>query len=72
MFGLYGSPYRQLAIDSMHAELVVPDHAITNEFLGTLVNLQVTAPADMVLPADGEVLLLFAPQRTVALPGRVS
>ena len=43
MFGLYGSPYRQLAIDSMHAELVVPDHAITNEFLGTLVNLQVTA-----------------------------
>ena len=36
------------------------------------VNLQVTAPADMALPADGEVLLLFAPERTVALPGRVS
>jgi hypothetical protein len=41
MFGLDGSPYRQLAIDSMHAELTVPDHAITNEFLGALVNLQV-------------------------------
>ena len=36
------------------------------------VNLQVTTPADMPLPADGEVLLLFAPERTVALPGRVS
>jgi iron(III) transport system ATP-binding protein len=36
------------------------------------VNLHVTAPADMVLPADGEVLLLFAAERTVALPGRVS
>src|SRR5215472_16615757 len=29
------------------------------------VNLQVTTPADMALPADGEVLLVFAPERTV-------
>jgi iron(III) transport system ATP-binding protein len=36
------------------------------------VNLQVTAPADVALPADGEVLLVFAPERTVALPGQVS
>ncbi len=36
------------------------------------VHLQVTTPADMPLPADGEVLLLFAPERTVALPGKVS
>ena len=36
------------------------------------VNLQVTTPADLPLPADGEVLLLFAPERTVALPGKVS
>jgi iron(III) transport system ATP-binding protein len=36
------------------------------------VSLHVTAPADMPLPADGEVLLLFAPERTVALPGRVA
>lgn len=43
MFGLYGSPYRQLAIDSMRAELAVPDHAVSSEFLGALVNLQITA-----------------------------
>jgi len=36
------------------------------------VSLQVTTPADMPLPADGEVLLIFAPERTVALPGKVS
>jgi len=34
------------------------------------VNLQVTTSADMALPADGEVLLVFAPERTVALPGK--
>jgi hypothetical protein len=43
MFGLYGSPYRKLAIDSMHDQLAAPDHAITSEFLSTLVNLQVSA-----------------------------
>jgi hypothetical protein len=36
------------------------------------VNLQVTTAADLPLPADGEVDLLFAPERTVALPGKVS
>jgi iron(III) transport system ATP-binding protein len=36
------------------------------------VNLQVTAPGDLALPADGEVLLLFAPEQAVALPGKVS
>jgi iron(III) transport system ATP-binding protein len=35
-------------------------------------NLQVTTAADMPLPDDGEVLLIFAPERTVALPGKVS
>jgi hypothetical protein len=34
--------------------------------------LQVTASAELPLPADGEVLLLFAPERAVALPGKVS
>jgi iron(III) transport system ATP-binding protein len=33
------------------------------------INLQVTTAADVPLPADGEVLLLFALERTVALPG---
>ena len=36
------------------------------------VNLQVTTAADLPLPADGQVDLLFAPERTVALPGKVS
>ncbi len=36
------------------------------------VSLQVTTPADIALPADGEVLLRFAPERAVALPGRAS
>jgi len=35
-------------------------------------NLQVTTAADLPLPDDGEVLLIFAPERTVALPGKVS
>jgi iron(III) transport system ATP-binding protein len=35
-------------------------------------NLQVTTAADMPLPDDGEVLLIFAPERTVALPGKVA
>jgi len=60
---------------------IVPrtDHAVT--FLGASrrvdvvsygANLQVTTAADMQLPDDGEVLLIFAPERTVALPGKVS
>ena len=36
------------------------------------VSLHVTTSADLPLPADGEVLLIFAPERTVALPGKVS
>src|SRR5580704_6139166 len=34
------------------------------------VALQVATAADLPLPADGEVWLLFAPERAVALPGR--
>jgi iron(III) transport system ATP-binding protein len=36
------------------------------------VTLQVTTASDLALPADGEVWLLFAPERAVALPGRES
>jgi hypothetical protein len=42
MFGLYGSPYRQVAIQAMHEEFAVPEHAITSEFLQTLVNLEIS------------------------------
>jgi iron(III) transport system ATP-binding protein len=36
------------------------------------VALHVTTAADLPLPADGQVDLLFAPERAVALPGKVS
>ncbi len=36
------------------------------------VTLQVTTTPDMPLPSDGEVLLLFAPDRAVALPSKIS
>jgi hypothetical protein len=41
--GLLGSPYRQVAIDAMHAELSAPSHPITSEFLELLVNLRAGA-----------------------------
>lgn len=54
MFGLYGSRYRQLAIDSMHEELSSPDHAITSEFLQTLVGLQVSADSSWDPPSNDQ------------------
>jgi len=43
MFGLIESPYRPLAIEAMRSELSAPDHGITEDFLSTLVNLELTA-----------------------------
>jgi hypothetical protein len=54
MLGLYGSPYRKLAIDSMHDQIPVPDHAITAEFLSALVNLQVSADPAWDTPLGAE------------------
>jgi hypothetical protein len=56
MFGLYGSPHRQVAIDAMRAELAAPDHAITEDFLSTLVELQILADPAFDAPK-------FDPQR---------
>jgi hypothetical protein len=50
MAGLYGSPHRQLAIESMRAELVAPDHGITPLFISTLVRLQVAADPNWRAP----------------------
>jgi iron(III) transport system ATP-binding protein len=36
------------------------------------VGLQVAAPADLPVPPDGEVRLLFEPERAVVLPGRAA
>jgi len=43
MLGLYGSPYRHAAIDAMHAEIPAPGHAITVDFLRTIVGLEIGA-----------------------------
>jgi hypothetical protein len=43
MFGLYGSPYPKLAIDSLHQQLAAPGHAVSGGFLNTLVNLQINS-----------------------------
>jgi hypothetical protein len=52
VFGLYGSPYRQLAIDSMHKEIAAPGHAISEEFLGNLVELQITSDPSWNRPSQ--------------------
>lgn len=43
MLGLFGSPYRQLAIDTMKAEISAPNHAITDDYLWALVRLEITS-----------------------------
>jgi hypothetical protein len=66
IFGLYGSPYRQLTIDAMFAQLKAPDHAVPYEFLRALVNLQLTADRSWDLPLglpDPEGAAFFARRR---------
>lgn len=40
MFGLFGSPFRALAIEAMQTEIKNPLHSITREFVDTLVFLE--------------------------------
>jgi hypothetical protein len=40
MFGLFGSPFRALAIEAMQAEIKDPLHPVTREFVHTLVSLE--------------------------------
>jgi hypothetical protein len=54
MFGLYGSPYRQLAIDAMKKEIAAPDHAITGDFLRTLVGLEISSDPAWNPPATDQ------------------
>lgn len=49
--GLYGSPYRQLVVDALHAEITTPGHAISENFLDTLVDLQIGADPAWTPPA---------------------
>jgi hypothetical protein len=62
MFGLYGSPHRQVAVDAMQAELAVPDHAITREFLDVLVSLQLNGEAEWRNPPTADSTNLTAVQ----------
>jgi hypothetical protein len=64
MLGLYGSPYRQLAIQAMRAELTAPEHAITAEYLQDLVNLQMSADPAWDHPAAETLELLYWETRT--------
>ncbi len=43
MFGLYGSPYPHLAIDTLQQEIGEPDRAVTEAFIRTLVQLEITS-----------------------------
>jgi hypothetical protein len=42
ILGLFGSPYRQLAIEAMKAEISEPNHPITDDFLMMLARLEIT------------------------------
>lgn len=53
MFGLYASPYRKVAIEAMEEQIAAPDHAITSQFLHTLVELQVTGDSSWDSPSTG-------------------
>ena len=52
MFGLFGSPYPQLAIDSLRGEIASPSHTITADFLRTLVDLEIDGDAKWDTPAS--------------------
>ena len=53
MMGLFGSPYQAEAIAAMQREISNPDHAITSDYLRTLVRLQIAAdPAWTPPPYD--------------------
>jgi len=51
MFGLFGSPYRTEAIVAMQREINSPDHPITQDFLHTLMKLQINADTSWNPPA---------------------
>jgi hypothetical protein len=53
MFGLYGSPFPDLAVKAMRAEYAVPAHAIGGGFLDLLVRLQTDPDPAWALPAGG-------------------
>lgn len=49
-FGLYSSPYREVAIQAMKAELSSPEHPVTREYISTLVALEMLSDPKLRLP----------------------
>ncbi len=49
-FGLYSTPHRELAIQTMKAELSDPQHPVTREYISTLVALEMLADPKWHLP----------------------
>jgi hypothetical protein len=49
-FGLYSTPYREVAIHAMKAELSDPDHPVTRDYISTLVELEMLADPKLRLP----------------------
>lgn len=49
-FGLYGSPYRQLAVQAMKAELSNPEHPVTRDYISTLVALELSSDPKLRVP----------------------
>jgi hypothetical protein len=50
--GLYGSPFRSVAIEAMKAALADASHPITREFASTLVELEMLSDPKLRLPID--------------------
>ena len=49
-FGLFGTPFRDVAIRAMKAELSDPDHPVTREYIATLVALEMLSDPMLRLP----------------------
>jgi hypothetical protein len=49
-FGLYSTPYREVAIQAMKAELSSPENPVTREYISTLVALEMLSDPKLRLP----------------------
>lgn len=52
-FGLFGSPYRETAIEGMRSALLNPDHPVTQESIQVLATLEMQADPKLRLPKYG-------------------
>lgn len=49
-FGLYGTPFREAAVEAMKAEFSDPDHPVTREYISTLVTLEMLSDPKWRMP----------------------